>query len=300
MTTQEDEDMIGLDVGSKTTRMCVAGQGIILEEPSIVALDPDSNEEMVRCFLQKVTRLTEVPDPRVLVATPAGLTTAEQRTMEDGLKRGGASAVATISQPVAAAIGAGMAVQAPSGKMIVDIGSSTTQLAILCLAGLLETSSIRLGGESMDESIASMAMRCHNVEIGECAAEAAKIAIGSVHPFAPEAAFDVQGRDPESGFLREVSIRSEEVRQALSEPANAIVEACRTTLERCPPELAPDIIEHGIVLTGGGALLRGIERMVAAETGLRVTVAEEPMLAVIRGIQMVLEQPDRFGRTGSW
>lgn len=320
---------IGIDLGTANTLVFVRGQGIVLSEPSVVAIRVETNkviavgeeaknmlgrtpgnirairpmkegvianfditEEMLRYFIQKVERRIKLLRPRVLVAVPSGITEVEQRAVEDSAKRAGARFVDTIAEPMAAAIGAGIPVQEPSGNMVVDIGGGTTEVAVISLGGIVEKCSVRTGGDSMDEAITRMIKRSYNLMIGERTAEDIKINIGSAYPLNSELTLDVKGRDLNSGLPKTINIDSKEVREALLEPINAIVDSCRVTLERCPPELAADLIDHGIVLAGGGAQLRGIDQLLQEETGLPVTVADDPLTAIAKGTGMALESLD--------
>jgi rod shape-determining protein MreB len=230
--------------------------------------------------------------PRVLVAVPTGITEVESRAVKDSALKAGAREVNLIDEPMAAALGVGMPVSEPVGSMIVDIGGGTSEVAVISLNGIVESRSVRTGGDSMDEAILRMIKRSYSLMIGERTAETIKIEIGSAYPMEKELTMEVKGRDLNSGLPKTITIDSAEVREALLEPIGSIVDAVRITLERCPPELAADLIDHGIVLAGGSSLLRGIDQLIAEETGLPVTVADEPLLAVAKGTGIALEGLD--------
>ncbi len=320
---------IGIDLGTANSLVFVRGQGIVLREPSVVAVraetgkvlavgieakrmlgrtpgnirairpmkegviaDFEITEAMLRYFIQKVHRRSKIMQPRVLVAVPTGITEVESRAVEDSADKAGAREVKLIAEPMAAAIGVGIPVAEPCGSMIVDIGGGTTEVAVISLNGIVESRSVRIGGDSMDEAITRLIKRSYSLMIGERSAEDIKIQIGSAYPMLQELSVDVKGRDLNSGLPKTINIDSTEVREALLEPIGAIVDAVRSCLERCPPELAADLIDHGIVLAGGGALLRGIDQLIAEETGLPVTVADDPLLAVAKGTGIALEGLD--------
>ena len=324
---------IGIDLGTANTLVYVRDRGIVLSEPSVVAVLADTNkvlavgmeakrmlgrtpgnirairpmkdgviadfeitEEMLRYFIERVQGRRKVMRPRVLVAVPSGITEVETRAVKESALRAGAREVHLVEEPMAAAIGVGIPVQEPSGNMIVDIGGGTTEVAVISLAGIVEWRSIKNGGDAMDMSIVQYLKRAYSLLIGERTAEQIKIDIGSAYKLEDELNRDVKGRDLMGGLPKTVTISSDEVREALLEPVTRIVEAVRMSLERCPPELASDLIDHGIVLAGGGALLRGIDRLVSEETGLPVTVADEPLKAVALGTGTVLQEMDTLSR----
>jgi len=324
---------IGIDLGTATTLVYVRDKGIVLEEPSVVAVLAETNkvlavgseakrmlgrtpgnitairpmkegviadfeitEEMLRYFIQGVRNRSKVVPPRVLVAVPSGITEVETRAVKESAIRAGAREVHLIEEPMAAAIGVGIPVQDPCGHMIVDVGGGTTEVAVISLAGIVESRSIKTGGDSMDAAIVQYLKRAYSILIGERTAEQIKIDIGSAYRLDKELTHEVKGRDLMGGLPKTISISSEEIREALMEPVTRIVEAVRLTLERCPPELAADLIDHGIVLAGGGALLRGVDRLLAEETGLPVTVAESPITAVANGTGIVLQEMDILSR----
>jgi rod shape-determining protein MreB len=322
-------DDIGIDLGTANSLVFLRGHGIVLREPSVVAVraetgkvlavgmeakrmlgrvpgnirairpmkegviaDFEITEAMLRYFIQKVHRRSRIMQPRVLVAVPTGITEVESRAVKDSALKAGAREVNLIDEPMAAALGVGMPVSEPVGSMIVDIGGGTSEVAVISLNGIVESRSVRTGGDSMDEAILRMIKRSYSLMIGERTAETIKIEIGSAYPMEKELTLEVKGRDLNSGLPKTITIDSAEVREALLEPIGSIVDAVRITLERCPPELAADLIDHGIVLAGGSSMLRGIDQLIAEETGLPVTVADEPLLAVAKGTGIALEGLD--------
>ena len=326
-------DDIGIDLGTANTLVFLRDHGIVLSEPSVVAMLADTNkvlavgmeakrmlgrtpgnirairpmkdgviadfevtEEMLRYFIQKVRGRRKVMRPRVLVAVPSGITEVETRAVKESALRAGAREVHLVEEPMAAAIGVGIPVQEPSGNMVVDIGGGTTEVAVISLAGIVEWRSIKNGGDAMDMAIVQYLKRAYSLLIGERTAEQIKIEVGSSYKLDEDLTMDVKGRDLMGGLPKTVTVTSEEVREALMEPVARIVEAVRMSLERCPPELAADLIDHGIVLAGGGALLRGLDRLISEETGLAVAVADEPLAAVARGTGTVLQEMDTLSR----
>lgn len=328
---------IGIDLGTANCLVFVRDRGIVLSEPSVVAItestkeilavgseakrmlgrtpgnikairpmkdgviaDFDITEEMLRYFIQsarmKVPGRRRFLAPRVLIAVPSGITEVETRAVQDSAQRAGAGEIYLIEEPMAAAIGVGLPVAEPSGSMIVDIGGGTTEVAVISLSGIVESRSVRVGGDEMDAAIGQHMKRVYNLMIGERTSEDIKIQIGSAYPENDEATMDVKGRDLVSGLPKTINISAREIRMALQEPVTSIVEAVRSTLERCPPELAADLIDRGIMLAGGGALLRGIDKLISEETGLPVFVAEEPLKAVANGTGVVLQEMDTMAR----
>ncbi len=320
---------IGIDLGTANSIVFVRGQGIALSEPSVVARNINSRkilavgieaknmlgrtpgnieairplkegviadleiaEEMIRYFIQKVHSRAKLMRPRVLVAVPSGITEVEIRAVKDSAERAGAREIKLITEPMAAALGAGLPVEDPIGSMIVDIGGGTTEVAVISLKGIVEWRSIRTGGDSMDAAIERFIKRSYNLLIGPRTAENIKIQIGSSFSLTQELSLDVKGRDLNTGTPKSIEINSEEVRQSLQEPMTTIIETVRNTLERCPPELSGDLIDHGIAIAGGGALLRGIDQSIAQETSLPVTIAEEPLYCVAKGTGLALEGMD--------
>ena len=324
---------IGIDLGTANSLVYVRGQGILLSEPSVVAINSDTKkvlavgdeakkmlgrtpgniaairplkegviadleiaEEMLRYFIQKITNKSRVFQPRILVAVPSGITEVEMRAVKDSALRAGAREVELIPEPMAAAIGSGLPVDQPSGNMIIDIGGGTSEVAVISLGGTVECRSVRVGGDSMDIAIERYVKRAYNLLIGPRTSENIKMEVGSSYPLGDELTMDIKGRDLSSGVPKTITISSAEIRESLQEPVTMIVETVRTTLERCPPELAGDLIDHGVVLAGGGALLRGIDKTIAEETSLPVHIADEPLLAVVKGTGIALEGLDRKRR----
>jgi len=324
---------IGIDLGTANTLVYVRDRGIVMREPSVVAVLADTNkvlavgaeakrmlgrtpgnirairpmkdgviadfeitEEMLRYFIQRARSRSKVFRPRVLVAVPSGITEVETRAVKESALRAGAREVHLVEEPMAAAIGVGIPVQEPSGHMIVDVGGGTTEVAVISLAGIVESRSIKVGGDGMDMAIAQYMKRAYSLLIGERTSEQLKIEIGSGYKLEEELTLEVKGRDLMGGLPKTVTITSEEIREALMEPVSHIVEAVRVTLERCPPELSADLIDHGIVLAGGGALLRGLDRLVSEETGLPVSVSDDPLTAVAKGTGIVLQEMDTLAR----
>jgi len=318
---------IGIDLGTANTLVYVRDRGIVIREPSVVAIQAGTNrvlavgdeakkmlgrtpgnivairplkagviadfeitEAMLRYFIRKVHNRRMMVRPRVIVAVPSGITEVEKRAVKDSATHAGAREVYLIEEPMAAAIGVGLPVQEPAGNMIVDIGGGTTEVALISLAGIVLSRSVRVGGDEMDEAIVQYMKRVYNLMIGERTAEEIKIAIGSAYPMGDESTIEVKGRDLVAGLPKTLTITSEEVRDALQEPISAIVEAIRITLERCPPELSADLVDRGLVLAGGGALLRGLDKLIAEQTGLPVHVAEDPLCAVAEGTGVVLHE----------
>jgi rod shape-determining protein MreB len=320
---------IGIDLGTANTLVYVKDRGIVLREPSVVAMqegtrnvlavgeeakrmlgrtpgsiiairplkdgvisDFEVTEEMLKQFIRKVHKRNRIfaPRPRVVIAVPSGITEVEKRAVRESAYHAGARLVTLIEEPMAAAIGVGLPVQEAAGNMIVDIGGGTTEVAIISLAGIVFSRSIRVAGDELDESIINYMKRAYNLVIGERSAEEIKIKIGSAYPMDKETSIEVKGRDLVAGLPKTLTVTSQEVREALLDPISTIVESVRITLERCPPELSADLVERGIVLAGGGALLRGLDRLIAEETGLPVYVAEDPLSAVAEGTGKVLQE----------
>jgi rod shape-determining protein MreB len=244
---------------------------------------------MLRHFIQKVHHRKLIA-PRVVVAVPSGQTEVERRAVKESVLNAGAREVYLIEQPMASAIGVGLPVHEPAGNMIVDIGGGTCEIAIISLAGIVFSKSLRVAGDEFDETIVNYMKRAYNLLIGERMAEEIKIKVGSAFPLDQELTMEVKGRDLGKGLPQTLTIRSEEIREALKEPLSAILETIRITLERCPPELSGDLIERGIMMAGGGGLLRGIDRLVAEETGLPVHIADDPLTAVAEGTGRVLQE----------
>lgn len=328
---------IGIDLGTATCLVFVRDKGIVLCEPSVVAImegtkeilavgseakrmlgrtpgnirairpmkdgviaDFEITEEMLRYFIQKarqfVPKRRRILSPHVLIAVPSGITEVETRAVKDSAQRAGAGDIYLIEEPMAAAIGVGLPVAEPSGSMIVDIGGGTTEVAIISLSGIVESRSVRVAGDEMDAATSQHMKRVYNLMIGERTAEDIKIKIGSAYPLAEESVMEVKGRDLISGLPKTIKITSQEIRAALQEPLTSIVEAVRVTLERCPPELAADLIDRGIMLAGGSSQLRGLDRLISEETGLPVFVSEEPANAVANGTGVVLQELESMTR----
>jgi len=318
---------IGIDLGTATTLVYVKGEGVVLCEPSVVAVergtshvlavgeeakrmlgrtpgniiairpmrdgvitDFEITEAMLRHFIRKVRHRRFQIRPRIVIAIPSGITEVERRAVKESAERAGARDVFLIEEPVAAAIGVGLPIQEPIGNMIIDIGGGTTEMAVISLAGIVFSKSIRIGGDEMDEAIIEYLKKTYNLMIGERTAENIKIKIGSAYPLEEEMTMEVKGRDLVAGLPKTVTVASEEIREALQEPLRAILEIAKVSLERTPPELAADLIEHGIVMAGGGSLLKGLDKLISEETGLPVHVADDPLTAVARGTGKVLDE----------
>ena len=318
---------MGIDLGTATTLVFVKGEGVVLCEPSVVAIergtshvlavgeeakrmlgrtpgniiairpmkdgviaDFEITEAMLRYFIKKVHHRRVLVRPRIVIAIPSGITEVEKRAVKDSAERAGAREVFLIEEPIAAAIGVGLPIQEPVGNMIIDIGGGTTEIAVISLAGTVFSKSIRIGGDEMNEAIIEYLKKTYNLMVGERTAEDIKIKIGSAYPMEEEMNIGVRGRDLVAGLPKTVTITSEEVRESLQEPLRAIVEVTKISLERTPPELAADLIERGIVMAGGGSLLRGIDRLISEETGLPVHIAEDPVTAVVNGTGQVLSE----------
>jgi len=324
---------MGIDLGTANTLVYVKGQGIVLSEPSVVArntqngaiiavgiegksmigrtpgniiairpmkdgviADFEVTEAMLRHFITKVHNGRRLVMPRVAICVPSGITPVEKRAVTESALSAGAKKVFIIEEPMAAAIGAGLPVDEPQGCMIVDIGGGTTEVAVISLGGIVFCKSVRVAGDEMDQAIIQHLKRTYNMVIGERTAEEIKITIGSGFPLKEELEMQVRGRDQVMGLPKILTITSEEIREALREPISAIVDAVRVTLEKTPPELSADIMDRGVVLAGGGALVRGLDQLLAKETGLHVTVAEDPLTAVVLGTGKFLESIKHYNR----
>jgi len=318
---------MGIDLGTATTLVFVKGRGIVLNEPSVVAIQKGTNnvlavgeeaknmlgrtpgsivairplkdgviadfeitESMLRYFITKVHNRKALVRPRIVVAIPSGITEVEKRAVKDSAEHAGAREVYLIEEPMAAAIGVGLPVQEAAGNMIVDIGGGTSEVAIISLAGIVFSRSVRVGGDELDEAIIQYMKRTYNLLIGPRTAEMIKINIGSAYPLEEEISMEVKGRDLVAGLPKTMTINSEEVRESMAEPVSTVLEAVRISLERCPPELSADLVDRGMILAGGGALLRGLDKLLAEETGLPVQVADDPISAVVLGTGKVLEE----------
>jgi len=324
---------LAIDLGTANTLVYVRGEGIVMNEPSIVAIhqadhsvlavgheakammgrtpgnilairplkdgviaDFDVTEKMLHYFISKVHRRRTLVHPRIVIGVPSGITQVEKRAVRDSAMQAGAREVYLIEEPMAAAIGAGLPIQEPGGNMIVDMGGGTTEVAVISLSGIVYSKSVRIAGDEMDEAIVQYIKKHYNLLVGERRAEEIKIKLGSAYPMGGERmTMEVKGRDLIDGIPKTIVVTDEEIREALREPVMAIVDTVRTCLERTPPELAADIAEKGMVITGGGALLRDIDRLLMEETGLPVIVAESPLTCVVRGSGMALEKIERLG-----
>ncbi|HZT41067.1 MAG TPA: rod shape-determining protein [Chthonomonadaceae bacterium] len=321
---------LGIDLGTANTLLHVQGRGVLLREPSVVAIhrdtgsvlavgeeakrmlgrtpghilairplkdgviaDFDQTEKMIHYFISRVHRNATLLPPRVVIGVPSGVTEVEERAVREATKRAGAREAYLIEEPMAAAIGAGLPVFDPVGSMIVDIGGGTAEVAVISLGHIVTSRSVRVAGDEIDEAVASYVRRTYSLTIGDRTAEMAKIQLGSACAVGPERSMEVRGRDLISGLPRSATLTSSEIREAIQEPLNAIVEAVKVTLEATPPELAADIYEKGIVLAGGGALLEGLDRLLSCETCMPVRLAPDPLSCVVLGAGYFLEEIDR-------
>jgi rod shape-determining protein MreB len=323
---------LAIDLGTATTLVYVRGQGIVVNEPSVVAIRKDHQgakkilavgneakkmlgrtpanivairpikdgviadfevtEAMLSYFIKAVHKRKSFVRPRVIVSVPSGITPVEKRAVRESAELAGAREIYLIEEPMAAAIGAGLPVSEPIGNMIVDIGGGTTEVAVISLSGIVYSQSVRVAGDKMDEALVQYVKRKYNMLIGERTAELIKITIGTAYPEKEIKTVDIKGRDLVTGIPKTLEISSEEVMQAISEPVNAILNAVKIALERTPPELASDIVDRGIVLAGGGALLKNLDKLLREETGLPIIVAESPLTAVVLGAGKALEELD--------
>jgi rod shape-determining protein MreB len=317
---------MAVDLGTANTLVYVRGRGIVLNEPSVVALntnngqivavgaeakrmigrtpgnivairplkdgviaDFDVTERMLRYFIQKVHRRSHMAKPRLVVAVPSGITGVEQSAVKEAGHQAGARRVYIIEEPMAAAIGARLPNHQPPRNMVVDIGGGTTEVAVISLGGIVTSQSIRVGGDELDQAIITFGKKEYSLMLGERTAEEIKMAIGSAFPAEDEPHAEIRGRDLVSGLPKTVVISAAEVRKAIEEPVNLIVDAVKNTLDKCPPELAGDVMDRGIALTGGGALLRGLESRIREETGMPVQVADNPLDSVVLGTGKCVE-----------
>ncbi|AFH49558.1 Rod shape-determining protein MreB [Ignavibacterium album JCM 16511] len=324
---------IAIDLGTANTLIYVKGKGIVLNEPSIVAFDKNTKriialgnkakemqgrehkeikvtrpmrdgviadfeiaEGMIRAFIKKVRGSGAMGSRRVVVAVPSGVTEVEKRAVRDSAEHAGAKEVHLIAEPMAAAIGIGIDVEAPVGNMIIDIGGGTTEIAVIALSGIVNEESIRIAGDEMNYAIMQFFKKNHNILIGERTAEAIKCEVGSAVPLKEEITIQVKGRDLVGGVPKTTEVSSVEIREALNEAVVQIVDAVRQTLERTPPELSADILDRGVMLTGGGALLKGLDERIRMETNLPVHVAEDPLTAVARGAGKVIENMNQYSK----
>jgi len=323
---------LAIDLGTANTLVYVKGKGIVANEPSVVAVQRDARgmrtvkavgraakemlgrtpgtieavrpmkdgviadfeltEKMLSYFIGVAHNHRSLVRPRAVICIPYGITEVEKRAVRESAESAGCASVYLIEEPMAAAIGADLPIHEASGNMIVDIGGGTTEVAVISLLGIVYSKSVRVGGDKMDEAIVNYLKRRFNVLIGERTAEQIKIAIGSAYPEEEVRTMQVKGRDLVAGIPKTIEVTSEEIREAMQEPVNAIVEAVRLALEKTPPELAADIVDKGIVLVGGGALIRNLDILLREETGLPILVAENPLTAVVLGSGRVLDNPD--------
>lgn len=320
---------IGIDLGTANTLVHVRGKGIMVREPSVVAInretkqvlavgndakdmlgrtpgnivairpmkdgviaDYDITQNMLKYFIRKACPNGKFFKPRIIVCIPSGVTEVEKRAVEEAVMQAGAKEAYLIEEPMAAAIGAGLPVDEPMGSMVVDIGGGTTDVAVISLGGIVTSKSLRVAGDELDNSIVQYVKKNHNLLIGERTAEEIKVKLGSAYPLENELSMEIRGRDLISGLPKTMTITSQEVRTALSEPISAIIDAIKYTLEKTPPELASDVMERGIMLTGGGALIRGLDKSISEETGITVLIAENPLDCVALGTGKGLSEID--------
>jgi rod shape-determining protein MreB len=322
---------VAIDLGTANTLVYLKGKGIVLNEPSVVAVDRTTNkviavgkeaksmlgrtpdeihavrplkdgviadfektEDLLREFIQKALRRRTWVRPRIIICVPSGITEVEKRAVQDSAQHAGAREVLLVPEPIAAAIGVGLPVGKPSGNKIIDIGGGTTEIAVMALNSIVNQQSIRVGGDEMDEAIVQYVKKAYNLLIGEQTAEQIKIKIGSAFRLEQEEEMEIKGRDLVAGIPKTMKISSVEVREALSEPLQQIVDALMQSLEKTPPELASDIVDRGIVMTGGGSLLRGIDMLLREATNLPITVAEDPLSCVVLGTGKILDDPTQY------
>ena len=325
---------IGIDLGTANTLVYVKGKGIVMREPSVVAVDVktdtvmavgteakemigrtpgsisamrplkdgviadfDVTAEMLKHFIRKTAHSSVFSRPRVMVCIPSGVTEVERRAVDEAARSAGAKDVELIVEPMAAAIGAGLRVGDAAGCMVVDIGGGTAEVAVISMGSIVASRSVRSAGDEFEKEIIAYVKRKYNVLIGDRTAEEIKIAIASAAPYEGEEPYSVMGRNLVDGFPKEVTLTPAEIREVLSEQIGVIIDAILTTLERTPPELSADILETGITLAGGGAMLHGMDKLVAQQTGMPVFIAEEPLDCVARGTGAILESPETFSRT---
>jgi rod shape-determining protein MreB len=279
-------------VGAEAKRMIGRTPGNIVAVRPLkdgVIADFDVTERMLRYFIQKVHRRTHLAKPRIVIAVPSGITGVEQSAVKEAGHQAGARRVYIIEEPMAAAIGAGLPIHEPTGNMVVDIGGGTTEVAVISLGGIVTSQSIRIGGDELDQAIITFGKKEYSLMLGERTAEEIKMALGSAFPAEDEPHAEIRGRDLVSGLPKTVVISAAEVRRAIEEPVNLVVDAVKNTLDKCPPELAGDVMDRGIALTGGGALLRGLESRIREETGMPVQVADNPLDSVVLGTGKCVE-----------
>lgn len=319
---------VGIDLGTANTLVFVKGKGIVIREPSVVAVDVrsqppkvvavgaeakemigrtpgsitavrplkdgviadfDVTADMLKAFIKRAISSSPFSRARVMICIPSGVTEVERRAVHDAARSAGAKYVSLIEEPMAAAIGAGLPVSEATGSMVVDIGGGTAEVAVLSLGDIVTSRSARVAGDDFDDAIIAYIKKKYNLLVGERTAEEIKIRIGSAFPYEGEGAMNVKGRNLMDGLPKNVEVTSEEIREALSDPVSQIIDAIRSTLEKTPPELAADIIDHGIMLTGGGALLRGLDKLIEIETKMPVHIAENPLDCVVDGTGICLE-----------
>lgn len=317
---------LAVDLGTANTLIYVKGRGVVSSEPSVVAInsntreilaigqeaknmlgrtpanisavrpmkdgviaDYDTTEKMIRYFILKVHNRKSLARPRMVICIPSGVTQVEKRAVKDSAIQAGAREVYLIEEPMAAAIGAGLPIQEPSGNMVVDIGGGTTEVAVISLSGIVYANSVRVGGDEMDDNIVNYIKRQYNLLIGTATAEDLKIKLGSAFPLENEIKTEIKGRDLVTGIPKTIEISDSEIREALKESIGKIVDAVRIALEQTPPELSADIVDRGIVLTGGGALLKNLDKRLSHETGLPIIVSDDPLKAVALGSGKVLD-----------
>lgn len=320
---------LAIDLGTANTCVYVKGHGLVLREPSVVAVKRDNRgnkvvlavghdakrmlgrvpgnieairpmkdgviadfevtEAMLRHFISKAHKSNHFVHPRVMICVPTGVTQVEKRAVKESAQSAGAREVNLIEEPMAAAIGANLPITEPISNMVVDIGGGTTEVAVISLAGIVYSRSVRVGGDKMDEAIMTHVKRKYNLLIGETSAEDIKIQIGSAYPLDPEETLEIKGRDLLDGIPKNITITSEEIRKSIAEQVDSIVQAVRIALEQTPPELAADIVDRGIVLTGGGALLKGLDQLLRDQTNLPITVVDDPLSTVVMGTGKALD-----------
>jgi rod shape-determining protein MreB len=282
-----------LAVGTEAKRMIGRTPGNIIAIRPLkdgVIADFETTERMLRYFIQKVHRRSRLARPRIVVCVPSGITGVEQRAVKDAAYAAGARKVFIIEEPMAAAIGSGLPVHEPTGNMVVDVGGGTTEVAVISLGGIVTSQSIRVGGDELDNAIVSYVKKEYSLMLGERTAEEIKMAIGSAFPMPDEPHAEIRGRDLVSGLPKTIVVSAEEIRKAIEEPVNAIVDAVKTTLDKCPPELSGDVMDRGIVVTGGGALLRGLDERLRHETGMPIHIADNPLHSVAMGSGKCVEE----------
>lgn len=324
---------VAIDLGTANTLVFVKGNGIVLDEPSVVAIDQatrkvyavgkeakamlgktpehivairpmkdgviadfEITEMMLREFIKKSQKKKLFIRPRIVIAVPSGITEVEKRAVRDSAEHAGARDVYLIAEPIAAAIGVGLPVDKPSGNMIIDIGGGTTEIAVIALDGIVANSSIRVAGDEMDEALVQYVKRTYNLLIGEQTAEHVKVQIGSASKLDSELEIEVKGRDLVAGIPKNLKLTSEEIREAMSEPMSQIVEALKIALEQTPPELAADIVDRGIVLTGGGSLLKGLDTLLKEQTNLPINLVDDPLRCVVLGAGKILDNVHLYDR----